>query len=225
MMKRRKNEQPGNRYDRLRHTMVDQQLESRDISNPRVLDAMRRIPRHLFVPPKRIEEAYLDSPVLIGFGQTISQPYVVASMTQELHLTDNSRVLEIGTGCGYQTAILSELAKEVYTVEVVPELTERARRVLKKLRCRNVRFEVRDGSLGWPEHAPYDAIIVTAAAPRLPQPLVDQMADNGRMVIPLASDSYGRQFLTLVTRDSGKVRQKTLYEVRFVPMVGEVEGR
>jgi len=209
--------------DHLREAMVKEQLESRDITDRQVLDAMRKVPRHLFVPPKRQAEAYIDSPLQIGYGQTISQPYVVASMTQELALNKSSRVLEIGTGCGYQSAILAELAKEIYSVEVIPELIDKARRIFKKLGCRNIYTAVRDGSAGWPERAPFDGIIVTAAAPRLPQPLVDQLAVGGRMVLPLASDSFGRQFLTLVTRDHGGIRQRSLYEVRFVPMVGEIE--
>lgn len=204
--------------------MIEDQLKSRDITDTRVLNSMRRIPRHLFVSLKRQDEAYSDSPLLIGHGQTISQPYVVASMTQELRLRDNSRVLEIGTGCGYQTAILSDLAKDVYSVEVIPELTDKARRILKKLGCRNVHTDVRDGFLGWPEKGPFDGIIVTAAAPKVPKPLLDQLARGGTMIIPLESDSYGRQFLTRITRDADGIKQQTLYEVRFVPMVGEVEG-
>ncbi len=203
--------------------MVEDQLKNRDITDTRVLNSMGRIPRHLFVSLKRQAEAYNDSPSLIGYGQTISQPYVVASMTQELRLRDNSRVLEIGTGCGYQTAILSDLAKEVYSVEVIPELTGKARRILKKLGCRNVHTDVRDGFLGWPEKAPFDRIIVTAAAPRVPGPLLTQLAMGGTMIIPLTSDSYGRQFLTRITREAEGIRQHTLYEVRFVPMVGEIE--
>jgi protein-L-isoaspartate(D-aspartate) O-methyltransferase len=222
-MKKLKTNSSNRKFDEQRHQMVETQLESRDITDTRVLDAMRRIPRHLFVSLKRQGEAYNDNPLLIGHGQTISQPYVVASMTQELRLRANSRVLEIGTGCGYQTAILSDLAKEVYSVEVIPELTDRARRILKKLGCRNVYTDVRDGFLGWPEKGPYDGIIVTAAAPKVPEPLIRQLAKGGRMIIPLTTDTYGRQYLTEITRDSGGIKQRQLYEVRFVPMVGEVE--
>ena len=222
-MKRRRIHNDSHKFDEPRRLMVENQLKGRDITDERVLNSMRKIPRHLFVTLKRQDEAYSDSPLQIGFGQTISQPYVVASMTQELRLRDNSRVLEIGTGCGYQTAILSDLAKEVYSVEVIPELTDKARRILKKLGCRNVHTDVRDGFLGWPEKAPYDGIIVTAAAPKVPEPLLQQLAMGGAMIIPLTSDSYGRQFLTRITRDADGIKQHTLYEVRFVPMIGEVE--
>lgn len=222
-MKKRRTNSSSLSFDEQRRRMVEHQLKSRDISDQRVLNSMGRIPRHLFVSLKRQDEAYKDSPSQIGYGQTISQPYVVASMTQQLRLRDNSRVLEIGTGCGYQTAILSDLAKEVYSVEVIPELTDKARRILKKLGCRNVHTDVRDGFLGWPEKAPFDGIIVTAAAPIVPKPLLEQLAVGGTMIIPLTSDSYGRQFLTKITRDAEGIKKHTLYEVRFVPMVGEVE--
>lgn len=221
MKKRRSNS--SHSFDEQRHRMVEDQLKTRDITDTRVLNSMLRIPRHLFVSLKRQAEAYHDSPSLIGHGQTISQPYVVASMTQELGVKASSRVLEIGTGCGYQTAILSDLAKEVYSVEVIPELTDKARRILKKLGCRNVHTDVRDGFLGWPEKAPFDRIIVTAAAPKVPEPLLRQLAVGGTMIIPLTSDSFGRQFLTRITRDADGIKQHALYEVRFVPMVGEVE--
>lgn len=222
-MKKRRSYSSSQDFDDQRHRMVEDQLKTRDITDTRVLNSMRRIPRHLFVSLKRQVDAYSDGPLLIGHGQTISQPYVVASMTQELRLKAKSRVLEIGTGCGYQTAILSDLAKEVYSVEVIPELTDKARRILKKLGCRNVHTDVRDGFLGWPEKGPFDGIIVTAAAPKVPEPLLRQLAKGGTMIIPLASDSYGRQFLTRITRDAGGIKQHTLYEVRFVPMVGEIE--
>lgn len=221
MKKRRSNS--SHSFDEQRRRMVEDQLKTRDITDTRVLNSMLRIPRHLFVSLKRQAEAYNDSPSLIGHGQTISQPYVVASMTQELGVKASSRVLEIGTGCGYQTAILSDLAKEVYSVEVIPELTDKARRILKKLGCRNVHTDVRDGFLGWPEKAPFDRIIVTAAAPKVPEPLLRQLAVGGTMIIPLTSDSFGRQFLTKITRDADGIKQHALYEVRFVPMVGEVE--
>ncbi|MDH3892686.1 MAG: protein-L-isoaspartate(D-aspartate) O-methyltransferase [candidate division Zixibacteria bacterium] len=222
-MKKRRSYNSSISFDEQRRRMVDDQLKSRDITDTNVLNSMLRIPRHLFVPPKRQDEAYSDGPLQIGHGQTISQPYIVASMTQALRLRDTSRVLEIGTGCGYQTAILSDLAKEVYSVEVIPELTDKARRILKKLGCRNVHTDVRDGFLGWPERSPYDGIIVTAAAPKLPEPLIAQLAVGGTIIIPLTTDAYGRQFLTRLTRESDGLKRSTLYEVRFVPMVGQVE--
>ncbi len=209
----------------LRQQMVTDHLASRDIDDERVLRAMGKIERHRFVPPTVVASAYNDGPLSIGHGQTISQPYVVASMTQSLRLKPDDRVLEIGTGCGYQTAILAELAAEVYSVEVVGPLLDRARQTLRKLGYRNINTILGDGSAGWVEKAPFDAIIVTAAAPRLPQTLVDQLAPGGRMIIPLAEDRYGRQYLTKIERTEEGIRQKMLYEVRFVPMVGDIEDR
>ncbi len=222
-MKFRRHNRQDQEYDDQRRRMIDEQLRRRDITDSRVLAAMRRVPRHLFVSEKRRQDAYRDGPMSIGYGQTISQPYIVASMTQSLSMTKRSRVLEIGTGCGYQAAVLAELARQVYSVEVVPELTDKARRILKQLGYRNITMDVRDGSLGWPEEAPFDGIIVTAAAPKMPEPLVTQLKVGGTMVIPLATDSYGRQFLTKVIRTVDGTTRQTLYEVRFVPMIGEVE--
>ncbi|MCX8032417.1 MAG: protein-L-isoaspartate(D-aspartate) O-methyltransferase [Thermoleophilia bacterium] len=169
----------------LRHRMVEDQLRARNISDDRVLQAMEKVPRHLFVPETQRWAAYDDCPLSIGLGQTISQPYMVARMTELLRLTPEDRVLEIGTGSGYQAAILAELAKEVWTVERHPELAERARKVLESLGYSNVHVVVGDGSLGYPDAAPYDAIIVTCAAPAVPEPLLQQLAIGGRMVIPV----------------------------------------
>lgn len=203
--------------------MVADQLAARDISDSRVLKAMSTVPREEFVPLRRRDQAYTDGPLPIGEGQTISQPYVVASMTQSLQVGPDHRVLEIGTGCGYQAAVLAELAKEVYTVEVIEPLLDKARRTLKSLGYRNIHYRADDGSKGWPEEAPFDGIIVTAAAPKLPENLVAQLRLGGRMIIPMASDSWGRQFLYRITRTEEGYQRDELYEVRFVPMVGDVE--
>jgi protein-L-isoaspartate(D-aspartate) O-methyltransferase len=222
-MKFRRHNRQDDQFDDQRRRMIDEQLRGRDITDAGVLAAMRRVPRHLFVSEKRRQDAYRDGPMSIGYGQTISQPYIVASMTQSLSMTKRSRVLEIGTGCGYQAAVLAELAGQVYSVEVVPELIDRARRILKQLGYQNIKMDVRDGYLGWPEEAPFDGIIVTAAAPKMPEPLIEQLKVGGIMVIPLATDSYGRQFLTRFTKERDGLKCETLYEVRFVPMIGEVE--
>jgi len=222
-MKNRKETSRNPEFEEQRRRMVEEQLRRRDITDARVLAAMRRVPRHLFVPERRRSRAYHDGPLEIGYGQTISQPYIVASMTQYLELKRDSRVLEIGTGCGYQTAILAELCDQVFSVEVVAELLERARRTLKRLGYAQVRTALRDGTSGWPEEAPFDGIIVTAAAPKLPRALTEQLAIGGVMIIPLATDPYGRQFLVRVARDAEGIKRRTLYEVRFVPMVGEIE--
>ncbi len=216
---------PEEEYTARRHQMVEQQLARRDIHDERVLLAMRAVPRHIFVPEGSRPAAYHDGPLSIGYGQTISQPYVVASMTEHLRLQPDSKVLEIGTGCGYQTAILAKLTSRVFSVEIVPELVDEARRLLKKLDCHDVKVKLADGALGWPEEAPFDAIIVTAAAPRLPEALVEQLAVGGRMVIPLATDEYGRQFLVRLLKTDSGLERHNLYEVRFVPMTGEVDRK
>ncbi len=218
-----KRRQHGPDYEQQRQQMVADQLAARDISDSRVLKAMGTVPREEFVPLKRRDQAYSDGPLPIGEGQTISQPYVVASMTQSLQVEPDHRVLEIGTGCGYQAAVLAELAKEVYTVEVIQPLMDKARRTLKSLGYRNIHYRVDDGSKGWPEEAPFDGIIVTAAAPKLPENLVAQLRFGGRMIIPMASDSWGRQFLYRITCTEEGYQRDELYEVRFVPMVGDVE--
>jgi len=183
-----------------------------------VLAAIERVPRHRFVPEHLQDHAYDDRPLPIGLGQTISQPFVVALMTQALAPTPEARVLEIGTGSGYQTAILAELAGRVYTVEVRPELQERARRILDELGYHNIHFRVGDGWKGWPEEAPFDAIIVTAAAPEWPQALIDQLAEGGRMVIPVGEHDWN-QTLWLLTKLNGNLTKESLGPVRFVPLI------
>jgi protein-L-isoaspartate(D-aspartate) O-methyltransferase len=204
-----------------RERMVQSQIAARGVADPRVLEAMREVPRHLFLDPQYRTEAYADHPVPIGEGQTVSQPYIVAFMTELLDVQPSDRVLEIGTGSGYQSAILSRLAREVYTIEILPELSRRARERLEGLHCDNVRFLVGDGYRGWPEKAPFDGIIVTAAPRKIPQPLLDQLAVNGKMVIPVG-DFY--QELKVFTKNAdGGVAEKDVLPVRFVPMTGEAD--
>jgi len=200
-----------------RDRMVETQLTRRDIRDPRVLDAMRAVPRHLFVPPDAVDEAYEDHPVSIGFGQTISQPYIVAWMVEQLRLTPASRVLEVGAGCGYQTAILARLAREVFAVDIIDALTTRARATLDALGVTNVQLATRDGSLGWPEHAPFDAIVVAAAAREVPPALVDQLADAGRLIVPVGGEEF--QTLRLVERRGADASIEDLVDVRFVPLI------
>ncbi len=189
-----------------------------DITDPRVLKAIARVPRAEFVPPELRDQAYSDLPLPIGHGQTISQPYVVALMTQLLRLQPEDKVLEIGTGSGYQTAILAELAREVYSVEAIKDLAEKARERLARLGYRNVHIRYGDGALGWPEHAPYDAIIVTAAPERVPPALVDQLAEGGRLVIPIGPE-YSEQMLWLIEKQDGRIRTQPIAPVRFVPLI------
>ncbi|MBC7361123.1 MAG: protein-L-isoaspartate(D-aspartate) O-methyltransferase [Candidatus Aminicenantes bacterium] len=196
--------------------MVEFQIQKRGIKDRKVLEAMLKVPRHLFVPEQMKELAYGDEPLPIGEGQTISQPYIVAYMTEALKLTGNERVLEIGTGSGYQTAILAEIVKEVYTVEVIPELSRRAQKVLAELGYNNIKFLIGDGTRGWPEHAPYDAILVSAAPATVPRTLVDQLKINGRMIIPVGTDF---QELVLVRRKKDGWEEERLIGVRFVPLV------
>ena len=203
-----------------RRAMVQQQLASRDIRDPRVLAAMGRVPRHLFIPEKQRAWAYQDHPVPIGLEQTISQPYIVAYMTQMLQLKKSDRVLEIGTGSGYQTAILGELAGEVDSIEIVPELGARAKKLLDQLGYRNIHVRVGDGYQGWPAKAPFAAIMVTAAPPKIPQPLLDQLAVGGRMIVPVGNL---RQELVLIHRTENGYQRKNVLPVRFVPMTGEAQ--
>ncbi len=205
-----------------RARMVERQLKTRDITNEDVLAAMRAVPRHEFVPNVSLTEAYGDHPVPIGAGQTISQPYVVASMTQELELDHTSRVLEIGTGCGYQTAVLAKIASEVFSVEIISELHQEADGRLRRMKYGNVTTLLGDGSLGWSEHAPYDGIIVTAAAPEVPQALIDQLVDGGRLLIPVSLGSDFRQELFRIRKTRSGVERESLYGVRFVSMRGRV---
>jgi protein-L-isoaspartate(D-aspartate) O-methyltransferase len=202
-----------------RERMVRDQIEARGVSDKRVLAAMRAVPRHLFVPTYQRDAAYRDTPLAIGQGQTISQPYIVALMTELLELAGDERVLEIGTGSGYQAAILGQLAAEVITVERFPSLAQEARDRLAALDYGNVRVEVGDGSRGWPEGAPYDAIVVTAASPGVPDPLPDQLADGGRLVVPVGP--RWTQHLVRVRREGEAFKRETLIGVAFVPLIGE----
>jgi protein-L-isoaspartate(D-aspartate) O-methyltransferase len=197
--------------------MVETQLRARNISNPDVLAAMARVPRHRFVPPDLQSSAYDDRPLPIGDGQTISQPYVVAYMTEALHLAPDQAVLEIGTGSGFQAAVLAELARQVYSIEIVPALADRARQTLSGLGYDNVEVRTGNGYEGWPEHAPFARIIVTAAPPEIPGALVDQLAVGGRMVVPVGR---GVQAMTIVTKTPDGVVTEETIPVRFVPMVG-----
>lgn len=200
--------------------MVDSQLAGRDIVDPQVLSVMRRVPRHLFVPEKFREYAYADHPLPIGEEQTISQPYIVAFMTQALELKKGDRVLEIGTGSGYQAAVLAELVEEVYTIEIIPMLAERAEKLLKELGYDGIQVRAGDGYLGWPEAAPFDAIIVTAAPEQIPAPLIEQLGEGGRLVLPVG-DEY--QELVRVVKDGGEIWRENLLPVRFVPMTGKAQ--
>jgi protein-L-isoaspartate(D-aspartate) O-methyltransferase len=202
-----------------RRRMVNAQLLQRGISDQRVLDAIERVPRERFVAPADDEVAYSDRALQIACGQTISQPYIVALMTEALRLGGEERVLEIGTGSGYQTAILAELAGEVITIERHGELSMQAARVLGELGYRNIRFIVGDGSLGWPELAPYERIIVTAAAERVPPPLVEQLAEDGILVIPVGDDA-GQELQALEKR-AGRLQATILSYCRFVPLIGD----
>ena len=214
------NNTTDNEFTSRRLSMVEKQIRRRGISDPRVLAVMETVPRHLFVPPDVQELAYDDSPLPIGHGQTISQPYIVALMTEVLKIEPDDVVLEIGTGSGYQAAVLAELCKEVYTIEIVEPLGESAKERLKKLGYENVVVIIGDGYKGWPEAAPFDAVIVTAAPDTVPQPLIDQLADGGRLVIPVGSRF---QELLLVQKHDGQVTETKIADVRFVPMVSDEE--
>jgi protein-L-isoaspartate(D-aspartate) O-methyltransferase len=202
-----------------RKAMVINQIETRGVRDPRVLVAMRAVPRQRFVPAHLAASAYHDSPLPIGMGQTISQPYIVALMSEMLELTGRERVLEIGTGSGYQTAILAQLAAEVISVERFESLAQKARDRLAELGYDHVRVEVGDGSLGWPEEAPYDAILVTAASPEVPPPLAAQLAEGGRLVLP--AGPRRTQQLVRVRRVGGLLERETTISVAFVPLIGE----
>ncbi|MGQ9679134.1 MAG: protein-L-isoaspartate(D-aspartate) O-methyltransferase [bacterium] len=197
--------------------MVEKQIVARGVTDERVLRVMRKVPRHLFIPESFSHQAYEDHPLPIGQQQTISQPYIVAAMTEILKVEESSRVLEIGTGSGYQTAILAELAQMVWTVEIIEELSVRARQILNRLDYRNIRFRIGDGNEGWPEFAPYDRIIVTAAAESFPFILTEQLVDGGRIVVPVGIS--GSQVLTLGVKHGKRVVQRPLMDVVFVPLV------
>ncbi len=204
-----------------RARMVETQIVARGVRDARVLAAMRQVPRHLFVDARERAQAYEDHPLPIAGNQTISQPYIVALMTELADLTPAEKVLEIGTGSGYQSAVLSRLAKEVYSIEIVPELARESAERLRKLGYGNVTVMEGDGYRGWPEHAPFDAILVTAAPERIPQPLLDQLAPGGRMIIPVGT--FFQELKVLSKGKSGKITEKDILPVRFVPMTGEIE--
>ncbi len=209
-------------FYQLRKDMVEYQIKRRGIKDEKVISAMLKVQRHLFVPPEWVSQAYEDYPLPIGEGQTISQPYIVALMTASLCLKGNEKVLEIGTGSGYQAAILAEIVKEVYTIEIRESLALTAEKRLKKMGYKNIKVKVGDGYYGWKEFAPFDGIIVTCAASTPPPPLIEQLKEGGRMVIPLEENPF-YQSLVLITKEKGKIKKKSIEAVRFVPMVREKE--
>jgi protein-L-isoaspartate(D-aspartate) O-methyltransferase len=206
-----------------RQRMVQEQLMPRGIHDERVLAAMSKVPREEFVPPDLRAESYSDGPLPIGYDQTISQPYIVALMTEQLRLKPHDRVLEIGTGSGYQAAVLAELVAEVYSIEIVAPLAHTAEATLQRLGYKNVHVKVGDGYKGWPEHAPFDAVIVTCAPEHVPQPLIDQLKEGGRMTIPVGQKFA--QELYLLEKKNARLQQSAVLPVRFVPMAGEAERR
>jgi protein-L-isoaspartate(D-aspartate) O-methyltransferase len=213
----------GQDFEAERLDMVARQIRDRGIRSARVLDAMETVPRHLFVPAEWIRGAYADEPLPIGGGQTISQPFMVAAMADALSLEGYERVLEVGCGSGYQAAVLSRLAREVIAVETQPVLVASARERLARMDYANVIVERGDGSEGWPASAPYDAILVTAAAPEVPQPLIDQLAEGGRLVIPVGGSKH--QELMRIVKREGRTTERSLYSCRFVPLLGRYGWR
>lgn len=207
------------KYDRLRHEMVEKQIRTRGISDPLVLEAMRKVPRHLFVSEALMDQAYSDFPLPIGEQQTISQPYIVAEMTQALQLSAEDRVLEIGTGSGYQAAVLAHIAYRVYTIERIHSLYVNARKLFDQLGYHNIVTRYSDGTTGWKDESPFDAIIVTAGAPEVPAVLVNQLAMDGRMVIPVGNQ-YSQELIKLI-RDARGIHQTNLGGCRFVKLIGE----
>jgi len=207
-----------------RERMVERDLRGRDITAPKVLEIMGRVKRHLFIDKSLRNQAYADHPLPIGEGQTISQPYIVALMTQILQVKPGEKVLEIGTGSGYQAAVLAELSDRVYTIEIRESLTKQAAQRLRQLGYEKVGVKYGDGYFGWEEHAPFDAIIVTCAANHIPPPLIKQLKEGGRLIIPLGSTTYF-QTLTLLTKEGGKSNIQHLLGVAFVPMIGEAQKR
>jgi len=209
---------PTEDFKAMRQKMVETQIEARGVKDPRVLAALLKVERHRFVPEKYLDSAYSDQPLPIGEGQTISQPYIVGLMTELLELDGDEKVLEIGTGSGYQAAILAELAKEVYTIEIIEPLASAARKRLSELGYQNVKVKAGDGYLGWPEAAPFDAIIVTAAPDHIPEPLIEQLKEGGRMVVPVGT--YTQELKKIVKR-FGKMETIDVIPVLFVPMTGD----
>jgi protein-L-isoaspartate(D-aspartate) O-methyltransferase len=202
--------------------MVEQQIEARGISDPATLSALRTVPRHEFLPIRLRSEACADYPLPIGHGQTISQPFIVAFMTEAIRPQPGERILEIGAGSGYQAAVLAQMGAQVYTIEIVEPLAEMARQTLERLGYKNARVKSGDGFRGWPEHAPFDAIIVTCAPDKIPPDLVAQLRDGGRMIIPVGSGM--NQELVLLRKTGGKIEKQSVLPVRFVPMTGEAQS-
>ena len=209
-------------YIDLRKEMVETQLRSRDINDEKVLTVMGRTPRHKFIPSSFLDQAYEDHAVPIGYAQTISQPYIVALMTQSLEVKNSYKVLEIGTGSGYQAAVLAELVDKVFTIEIIEALADRSTQTLRDLGYDNIEVKHADGYFGWEEKAPFDAVIVTAAANHIPNPLIEQLKDGGKLIIPLSSPA-GFQVLTLITKKGEDLETRFITGVRFVPMTGEAQ--
>lgn len=207
------------RFKKLRKKMTQEQIKARGVEDKQVLDAMLTVPRHKFVPQDYIPHAYEDRPLPIGLGQTISQPYIVALMTELVALQENDKVLEVGTGSGYQAAVLAQIVDKVYTVEILEKLGKQARGRLKDLGYKNTQVKIADGYYGWEKHASYDAIIVTCAAEHVPPPLISQLKEGGKMCIPVGG--FLTQNLLLIKKEEGKVVSKNILPVRFVPMLGE----
>ena len=208
-------------FDHLRKVMIKNQLQSRGIRDDAVLDVMRSVERHNFVPENYRDRAYSDGPLPIGHGQTISQPYIVAFMTEQLQVSSQHKILEIGTGSGYQAAILGELAKHVFTIEIIPELAEGAKNILNHLSYKNITVRAGDGYKGWPEEAPFERIMVTAAPTEIPQTLIDQLAPGGRMILPVGAQFLVQYLWVIEKDDQGTVTKEKILPVRFVPMVKE----
>ena len=208
-------------WELLRHQMVSYQIKNRGIHNKAILEALKSIPRHLFVPSEIRDESYCDHPLPIGLNQTISQPYIVALMTKELGVQPHHKILEIGTGCGYQTAILAELVAEVYSVEIIPELFELAQKNLAQLKFQNIHLKNADGLSGWEEAAPFDGIIVTAAPADIPTPLLQQLKPEGSMIVPVGT--FIQSLYNIKKDSSSQIQKKTITQVRFVPMTGKAE--
>jgi protein-L-isoaspartate(D-aspartate) O-methyltransferase len=217
------NPQSAQEFTKQREQMVTWQIEERGVTDKRVLDAMRKVERHLFVPSELASYAYADQPLPLGYNQTISQPYIVAYMTEALKLDPGSKVLEIGTGSGYQAAVLGEICDSVFSVEIVSELGTKAKSLLKVLGYDNVFVKIGDGYKGWPEYAPFDAIIVTCAPTHVPEPLTEQLVEGGKMIIPVGEINY--QQLNLMTKKKGRLIQQAVLPVRFVPMVDKNKNK
>lgn len=218
-----KPEKPGDDEQAARRAeMLKTQIAGRGITDPRVLAAMKKVPRHLFMPDKIRARAYEDTALPIGHGQTISQPYIVAFMTASLDLKPDCKVLEIGTGSGYQAAVFAELVEEVYTIEIIDPLGRQAGKALEEAGFPSVKIRIGDGYLGWPEQAPFDAIMVTCAPDAIPQPLIDQLAEGGRMIIPVGPRNAPQE-LVLIRKTDGEIQRRAVLPVRFVPMTGKAE--